>query len=590
MSQRPGISTGTCAAAAAKAAALALRGERVDVVDVPLPGGERLSVAVVRAERLAEDRAIGAVVKDAGDDVDVTDGLLVAVELTLGGEGLRFRAGDGVGVVTLPGLQLAVGEPAINPVPREQMAAALIEALGAEPACEVVVSIEGGEEAAAKTFNPRLGVVGGLSVLGTTGIVQPKSDEAWARSLVPQLDVAVAAGYRDVWLVPGGLGERVAIERFEAPERAVVQTANFVGTLLDACAAAGVERAVLVGHVGKLAKVAAGLFDTHSRVGDARLETIAALAAAEGAPAPLVARLLALQTAQAAVPLLAETGLAGTWDALAERAAARASARAGVPVACAVLGYDDEVLGATHELRERLQRERNEGRARLWVVGVGPGDEALLTPAAWRAIRDAEVLVGGARQLDAFAPEGVERVVLGADVEAAFAQVRERLAEGRCVTVLASGDPGCFGVLATTRRLLPEWTPEVVPGVSSVQLAAARLGERWDDAALASAHGRGVGGVVDAVRRSSRVFALADRDVSPQEIASALVAAGLGDARLAVCERLGLADERITYGACAEIASAGGTCDHTSDTADHTTRRTFDGLSVVFIEREDPNA
>lgn len=576
MTMRLGITTGTCAAAAAKAAALALRGETPAVVGVPLPGGGRIDVQIAEITLIARRHARAAVVKDAGDDPDVTGGMRVVADVELGGERVRFAAGDGVGTVRLPGLTLPVGEPAVNPAPREQIAHALAEVLGPEAGALVTVSIPGGAEVAAKTFNPRLGVRGGLSVLGTTGRVSPKSSEAWMRSLLPQLDVAVAAGYRRVWLVPGGLGESVAVESLGAPPRSVVQTANFFGEMLSACAPAGVTEAVLVGHVGKLAKIAAGVFDTHSRSGDARLETIAALAAAEGAPAPLVARLLDLPTAQAAVAVLAEAGLARTWDALADRAAARASALAGLPVECAVAGYDRVVLGRSAGLRTRGRHPGvalETAAAGLAVVGVGPGAEELIAPAAWREIRAADIVVGGTRVLAAFAPPHAERVELGAQLDIVFARVREALARGARVCVLASGDPGLFGVLATVRRLLPDTPVRVIPGISSVQLAAARLQVSWADAVVSSAHGREVRDVVDAVVTAERVFALADRDASPQAIASALCEAGHAGARMTVCERLGYADERITHAACEEIA-----------------RGRFDGLSVVYVERGAPDA
>jgi cobalt-precorrin-5B (C1)-methyltransferase len=566
VSLRSGLTTGTCAAAAAKAAALALAGTPAMEVSIDLPDGARVAVAVASAELLGKGVARAVVVKDAGDDPDVTNGSRIEVTVERGGDGVRFRSGEGVGTLTREGLQLAVGEPAINPVPRAMIAAAIAEVLGADTGALVTVAIPGGRELAEKTFNPRLGIEGGLSVIGTSGRVEPKSSEAWMRSLLPQVDVVRAAGHETVWLTPGGLGEEFAVEELQAPADAVVQCSNFVGELLDYCGRVGVERVVLVGHVGKLVKVAAGVFDTHSRAGDARLETVAALAASEGASGPLVSRLLELPTVQAAIDPLAAAGLSHVWNAVARRAAHRATQRAGIPVEVVLIGYERELLGASEgALALPPAHTITPSDGRLAVVGVGPGAEELLLPAAWREIRRAEAIAGGTRLLDAFAPATARRIPIGGDVAAALAQVRAALDEGLRTVVLASGDPGFFGVLASVRRELPDVELAVVPGISSAQLAMARLGVSWDGIAFASAHGRDPEAALAACERNERALLLADRASSPQALACALAARG--EFRVTVCERLGYADEQITVGSASEIAE-----------------RAFDSLAVLLVE------
>jgi cobalt-precorrin-5B (C1)-methyltransferase len=549
---RSGLTTGTCAAAAAKAAAMVLAGEDVPVsVEVLLPGGDVVAVPVTWVEVEAHDRASAGVVKDAGDDPDITNGCTVAVSLELGGEGVRFFAGDGVGTVTRAGLQLEPGEPAINPVPREMIAETIAQVLGERIGVAVTVSIPGGAALAEKTFGPRLGIEGGLSIIGTSGRVEPKSDEAWMRSLLPQVDVARAAGHGTVWIAPGGIGERYATDVLGAPADAVVQSSNFVGALLDKCAEAGVVRVVLVGHAGKLVKVAAGLFDTHSRAGDARLETVAAVAAAEGAPGPLAARLLDLPTVQAAIEELEAAGLARVWDVIAARAAARAAQRCGLPVDVVLLGYGGSVLGGSGEFRTHAGAGAGVGE--LVVVGVGPGSDELLLPAAWREVRSAEVVAGGSRVLDQYAPEGAERIVVGGDVAAALAQVRERLADGRRCVVLASGDPGMFGILAAVRRELPDVPLRVVPGISSLQLALARLGESWEGVAVASAHGRNPEQALATCVSSPRTLVLVDSSTTPAVFSAKLAKRGAFE--VTVLERLGYADERVTTADAAQVAA-----------------------------------
>ena len=586
---RTGLTTGTCAAAAAAAAARALIGELVSAVEVELPDGERVTLAVEMLERPREHCARAAVIKDAGDDPDVTDGMTVVAEVEVvegapagapaGEPPLEFVAGPGVGTVTRAGLQIPPGEPAINPVPRAMIAAAVRAALPVQP-LRVTIGIPGGEATALRTFNERLGIVGGLSVLGTSGRVIPKSEDAWLRSLLPQVDMALAAGHDTVYLAPGRFGERAARERLAAAESQIVECSNFVGDLLDACADARLRRVVLVGHAGKLVKVAAGVWNTHSRLADARLETLAALAAAAGAPPTLVVELLDLPTVEAAVDALAAAGLDDVWDDVADRAARRAGERmarrngdASPPSCdCAVVAYDGEIIGRSAALRAESAAAGPESpdapALELIVVGTGPGAADWLTPAAWRAIRRADVVVGGRRQLQRFAPVGAERIVVGADMDEVAAALRG--CAGRRVVVLARGDPGFYGIPVALRRLLPSARIATLPGISSAQLAAARLGRPWHDLMFASAHGLDVQGVVAAVAEHPRVLALTDAARTPQALARALVAAGIG-ARLTVLERLGEPDELITTADAAVIAAG-----------------RFDGLSVVFIEREEP--
>ena len=364
-----------------------------------------------------------------------------------------------------------------------------------------------------------------------------------------------------------------------------MQCANFVGDLIDHCVDAGLERVVLVGHAGKLVKVAAGVWNTHSRVADARLETLAALAAAAGAPPPLVVELLELPTVEAAVTLLADAGLAGVWDDVAERAARRAGERAARRAGsaacprcdCAVVGYDGAILGRSTALRAGSAAARDAAtpaaaapsRLELTVVGTGPGADEWLTPAAWRHIRAAEVVVGGRRQLERFAPAGAERdrrrrrhgrgrahdPDLRRPPHRRAGQRRPRLLRHRRVTAPPAAGGGCRRRSpASARRSLPRpaW---VAPGPTSSSRAP--TGSSWM-------------GVVAAVAAHPRVLALTDARRSPQVIAAALVAAGLR-AAVTVLERLGEPDECITSADAASIAAG-----------------EFDGLSVVFIEREEP--
>ena len=271
--QRSGFTTGTCAAAAAKAAArFLLEGIALREVEITLPGGDPvvMPLVYVRGDRGGAEAAIR---KDAGGDPDITHGALVVVNLSPvpGGE-ILFAAGEGVGMVTKPGLSVAPGEPAINPVPRQMICSAIrdVTARG----MLVTVSIPGGEEMAVKTFNPRLGIIGGLSVLGTTGIVRPFSISALRASLKCALDVAAACRIRMPVFVPGNIGRRAAEENFRLGEGQVIEAGNEWGFVLDRAAGLDFRAILVVGHPGKLAKLAAGDWDTHSSRSRSALPTV----------------------------------------------------------------------------------------------------------------------------------------------------------------------------------------------------------------------------------------------------------------------------------------------------------------------------
>ena len=252
-------------------------------VEIAAPGGRLLTIPV-------QDTPRGCgVVKDAGDDPDATDGLLILANVELGGEAgeITFAGGEGVGTVTLPGLKIPPGEPAINPVPRAMITEALRSVIGAQ-AAKVTISVPGGEETAKRTFNPRLGVTGGISILGTTGIVRPMNEESIFESLTLELNTHAAAGQKIIAVAFGNTGEQAMRKALEISGRCVVQCGNYIGYVLDEAARLGFRRVLLCGHPGKLLKVAAGSFNTHNRTGDGRLEALCTQAAIAGAPASLV--------------------------------------------------------------------------------------------------------------------------------------------------------------------------------------------------------------------------------------------------------------------------------------------------------------
>ncbi len=299
---RRGWTTGTCATAAAKAAYTALlTGAFPDPVEVTLPGGGRPAF-VLATTAMADDTATAGVVKDAGDDPDVTHGALIlaTVRRSAAGSGVLFRAGEGVGTVTRPGLPLPPGEPAINPVPRQMMRAAIAEVAathGDKGDVEIEIAIPGGQALAAQTLNGRLGIVGGLSILGTTGIVVPYSCSAWIHSIHSGIDVARAAGLTHIAGATGSASEAAVQKLHGLPETALIDMGDFVGGMLKYLHRHPVPRVTIAGGIGKMTKLAQGLLDLHSRKGSVDLGVLTTLAEQAGGSGALGERILGSNTA-----------------------------------------------------------------------------------------------------------------------------------------------------------------------------------------------------------------------------------------------------------------------------------------------------
>jgi cobalt-precorrin-5B (C1)-methyltransferase len=337
---RRGYTTGACAQAATAAACLPDSPSEGEV-EVVLPGGESARFAY---RRDADGSAW--VVKDAGDDPDITDGLAIGARAEDTPGRFEVLGGEGVGRVTLPGLSVEVGLPAINPVPRE---AIRDELRRRRPAgATVTIMAPGGQDLARRTLNPRLGIVGGISILGTTGRVEPWSVEAMRDSLIPQLDVARAQGRTDLVFVLGSKGRRLAVEAGFAEED-VVETANELGYMLEQAAERGFGCVTVRGHVGKLVKLAAGIFDTHSRLADARLVTLAAYAGARGVAPDEIRRLLGMTTADLAAQRLLELGRRDVLVEVARVAAAACRERYAIQVQVVLLDRDGVLLAASTE-------------------------------------------------------------------------------------------------------------------------------------------------------------------------------------------------------------------------------------------------
>lgn len=339
---REGFTTGSCAAAAALACCLWQRdGFCPDAVELEVPAGK-----IYRPDIVPHEDGSCGIFKDSGDDPDITNGMEIVskVELLDGDGPVEFRGGEGVGVITQTGLKIPVGEPAINPVPRQMIEEAVRSVFGGR-AARVTVSIPGGRETAQKTFNPRLGIEGGLSVLGTTGVLRPMSLEALRDSLYVELHMRVEQGHKELAYTFGNQGENAL--RKTGCGLPVVQVSNEIGYMLDAARELGVRYLLVSGHPGKMTKIAAGVMQTHSATADGRREAIVTQLALMGAPQLLCEQVYGCVTTDSAAAFIHEAGFDGVWNriAAAARDYMRFRVREEISIDVLVTDYEGNVMG-----------------------------------------------------------------------------------------------------------------------------------------------------------------------------------------------------------------------------------------------------
>jgi cobalt-precorrin-5B (C1)-methyltransferase len=350
---REGFTTGACATAASLGATRALiRQQPVEAVTIHLPVGRDATFALARCE-LSSNQVRCGVIKDAGDDPDATHGAEIVSTVSWRDEpGLDLAGGSGVGVVTRPGLGLAIGGPAINPVPRrmisehvEAEAGDLLERRG----LRVEISVPRGEEIARKTLNARLGILGGISILGTTGIVKPWSTAAWRASVMQAIDVAMANGQHHIVLSTGGRSEKFSMRQLpELPELAFVEMGEFTGAALKRCVEQGCERVTLAGMVGKFSKLAQGHFMTHVAGNQVDLAFLATLAAESGASSAVQDEIRAANTARHFQEIALAQGLRSVFDRIAHDVQTRSLdlVKHRLRVDCLLFDFDGTVLGS----------------------------------------------------------------------------------------------------------------------------------------------------------------------------------------------------------------------------------------------------
>jgi len=360
-SYRKGYTTGSCATAAAKVAALmVMRQQLIHQVSIVTPSGVTLNLNVEDASVEAMS-AVAAIRKDGGDDVDATHGMLIYAQVTVNNtQEIEILGGEGVGIVTRKGVGLPVGVAAINKTPRHTIEQEVREAIGPNKGAVVTIFAPEGKERAQRTYNGRLGIENGISIIGTSGIVTPMSEESWKRSLAIELEQKRALGYDKIVLVPGNHGERFVQQQLHIEQDIVVTMSNFVGYMLQEANRLNFNHVLLVGHLGKLIKVAAGVFHTHSHIADARLETLVTHLALLNAPHELLHQIYHCLTTEEALELIEEHGYQSVYNNIAEQIEQRVAAMlkyAKHQFKCDVVlfSFDNQVLGSNRAVEKIME-------------------------------------------------------------------------------------------------------------------------------------------------------------------------------------------------------------------------------------------
>lgn len=359
---RLGYTTGSCATAAAKAATwMLLKGEPIEQVKIYTPKGIELLLDI--HDVLVTHKYVScAVVKDGGDDPDVTHGMKIYVQVSKRlEEGIYIDGGEGIGRITKVGLKCQIGEAAINPVPKQmirQEVEAVCKDVGYMEGLEIIVFAPEGEKIAKKTFNPRLGIVGGISILGTSGIVEPMSEKALIDTIYTELEMKAASHVKQLLICPGNYGRDFAKEQLGLDLEQGIKYSNYLGETLDHIVYLGFEKVLLVGHIGKLVKVAAGVMNTHSKYADARFEVLASHAAMEGVPKEIICKVMECVTTDGALSILKEQPcykkvIASILNKIQRHINFRVKDKVQVEI---ILFGEEGILAKTKEVQKSIQR------------------------------------------------------------------------------------------------------------------------------------------------------------------------------------------------------------------------------------------
>lgn len=354
---RRGYTTGSCATGAAKAAAhMAITKEKIEYINIDTPKGIPLTLKVKNIN-MEDDYVSCSIKKDGGDDIDATHKMDIYAKAKITNDGvISIDGGQGIGKVTKSGLGIDIGQAAINKTPRKMIEDEVRKVIGSKGA-EVMIFAPQGEEISKKTFNPRLGIVGGISIIGTTGIVEPMSDEGWKKSLSIELQMKKSQGIENIILVPGNHGEEF-IRNLGIDMKYVVRTSNFIGYMLKEAQRMGYKNILLAGHIGKYIKLSAGIFNTHSKVADARNEILIANLAMMKAPYDFLLKINSCVTTEGAVEILNQSKYIEVYDIISNKCKERVDIYIGdedINTEVMIFSMDKKLLGKSKEADKLLE-------------------------------------------------------------------------------------------------------------------------------------------------------------------------------------------------------------------------------------------
>lgn len=591
---KKGYTTGSCAAAASKAAVYMLfAGQVINGVSIDTPAGIRLNLALHDVE-ITGSYAKCAVVKDGGDDPDVTSGLKVfAKAQECEEEGIFVEAGEGIGIATMRGLKVEVGKPAINPVPMQMIKSEVGKVLPQGKGVKIILSVPGGEEAAKKTYNSRLGIEGGISIIGTTGIVNPMSEEAWKEALFVEMNVMVSKNIKNIFFVFGNIGEELLEKHFGINEKYVIKISNFLGSMLEEAAEKHIESVVVAGHIGKLVKVAGGIFNTHSRIADARMEILAAYAALEGASRQTIENIYLSNTTEAAMQIIDAEGLQGIYRQIVKNVSERCQKYTynKLKIGSVLFGAEGKLIAMDDNAEEiiyKLTKKDNfedlpdkssslknnaredEDRKKIYIAGAGPGSNEYIIPFVNKLLLQCDVIIGGKRNLESFGLENChnnynnkEIIYLDANLEYVCEYIKQN-AHSKTILILSSGDPCVFGIMEYFKKKLlyagfsdRQYSIEVIPGISSLQYFCAKLLVSLNDVKIISMHGRKNEDIEDIVSNNVYTAIFTDSSNKPDKICSMLLQKGFAQQHISVYvgENLSYENEKIIHGTLCEISN-----------------------------------
>ncbi len=496
---KKGFTTGSCSAAAAKAAAyMLLTGNKKQQITIETPAGIMFTADIVDIE-FDETKASCAVVKDGGDDPDVTTGshIVATVSLVADDNENKTRAsvviegGKGVGVVTLPGLDQPVGVAAINHIPREMIEKEVLKVCDLFDFCgilRVVISVPNGEELAKKTFNPRLGIVDGISILGTTGIVEPMSTKAIIDTIRVELNQKRALGQESILITPGNYGKKFLKEQFGYDLDDAVKCSNFIGETVDMACEMGFKEIILAGHIGKLIKIAGGIMNTHSHEADCRMEILSSCALKAGADKELAIRILGCLNTQEAIEAIDDAGLLdNTMDIVLERILFYLNFRASdrIKINCIVYSNESGLLGSTIDKiknNQSSESNRSSNKKQVHFVGAGCGAADLITVRGRNLLEKADVVIYAGSLINPdilkYTSNNCELYNSGImTLEEVMDVMVLAVKQGKTVVRLHTGEPSIYGAIQEQMEMLDNYgiNYDSCPGISACFGAASSL-------------------------------------------------------------------------------------------------------------------